>query len=278
MNTNTGIIYKIVNLVNGKVYIGQTKSPIHKRKGQHFRELEQGVHGNPRLQNSYNKYGKDNFELTVLKTGIAIEDLDAQEAEFMEKYQSLDKKIGFNILPVRIKGQFKIPEEVQQKIAATKKKKVEDGWVSPLKGRPQTEENRRKLSEARKAWLSTLAVNPKAIPVVCSDGREWPSIKAAARAINLTPGNLSRNISQGMKSRGLVFRYKHNDDRDFIGRSSNPQRKPIIACDGRRWVSMEEAAKDMGTDRSYVSRRIRAGKPCKGVMLRVDYGENSGTV
>lgn len=57
---NTGI-YQIVNLVNGKRYIGSSDN-LRKRKYNHFNRLKRGKHDNSYLQRSYNKYGKENFK------------------------------------------------------------------------------------------------------------------------------------------------------------------------------------------------------------------------
>ena len=51
-------IYQIENLVTGIKYYGRTNNP-QRRKTTHFRELEQNKHINSKLQNAFNKYGKD---------------------------------------------------------------------------------------------------------------------------------------------------------------------------------------------------------------------------
>lgn len=46
-------IYKITNLKNGKVYIGQSEN-IFVRRGQHFAALRSGHHSNNDMQKDYN--------------------------------------------------------------------------------------------------------------------------------------------------------------------------------------------------------------------------------
>lgn len=60
-------IYQIRNLINNKIYIGSTIRPLYKRKYEHFSELKASEHCNTYLQNSFNKYGKENFILEVLE-------------------------------------------------------------------------------------------------------------------------------------------------------------------------------------------------------------------
>lgn len=62
---STSGIYEIVNLVNGKRYVGSAVN-IDQRKRQHRSELGKGRH-NPILQSAWNKYGPHNFEFRVIE-------------------------------------------------------------------------------------------------------------------------------------------------------------------------------------------------------------------
>ena len=59
-----GGIYMIENLINHKVYIGQSQD-IERRHKDHIRHLKHGNHDNSHLQNAWNKYGADNFRFVV---------------------------------------------------------------------------------------------------------------------------------------------------------------------------------------------------------------------
>src|SRR6187549_29538 len=58
-------IYEIVNLENDKRYIGSAVS-IAKRFREHKSRLRSGQHRNPKLQNSWTKYGADKFVFRML--------------------------------------------------------------------------------------------------------------------------------------------------------------------------------------------------------------------
>lgn len=60
------VIYQITNMVNGKFYIGSADS-FARREWQHKYDLKRGVHKNPHLQASWNKYGADAFVFEVLE-------------------------------------------------------------------------------------------------------------------------------------------------------------------------------------------------------------------
>lgn len=77
---NPSGIYKIINLVNKKFYIGSSVDLIRREK-DHFRNLNNNVHQNIKLQNSFNKHGKLNFTFEVL--------------EFVEKKECLTKREQF---------------------------------------------------------------------------------------------------------------------------------------------------------------------------------------
>lgn len=64
--TQTGV-YEIKNKINGKRYIGSTSINFNKRLVHHLNELRRNNHKNVYLQNSWNKYGEDNFEFNILE-------------------------------------------------------------------------------------------------------------------------------------------------------------------------------------------------------------------
>lgn len=58
-------IYEIRNTSNGKRYIGSS-AVLRARLSRHENELRRGIHVNPRLQASWNKYGPASFEFKPL--------------------------------------------------------------------------------------------------------------------------------------------------------------------------------------------------------------------
>ena len=70
-------IYKIENLVNEKVYIGQAVN-ISRRWNEHKFHLKNNNHFNKHLQNAWNKYGEKNFKFEPIEECLEIE-LDEKE-------------------------------------------------------------------------------------------------------------------------------------------------------------------------------------------------------
>jgi group I intron endonuclease len=86
-------IYIIENANTGKFYIGRTNDPAQ-RKRAHFSELRRGAHGNPRLQNSFNKHGESAFEFKVVDSASA-DKIQAKEAEWFKAFDE-DKTYLYN--------------------------------------------------------------------------------------------------------------------------------------------------------------------------------------
>lgn len=62
----TSGIYKIEHISTGRIYIGSAVKII-RRWQEHKSELLRGIHGNKRLQNSWNKHGEQAFKLEVVE-------------------------------------------------------------------------------------------------------------------------------------------------------------------------------------------------------------------
>jgi len=75
----TGCIYMIKNKTNGKIYIGQTQQNPKYRFSQHQSSKQE-------LGFDMRSFGIDNFELTVLKDNVDVNDLHIEEANFIHEY------------------------------------------------------------------------------------------------------------------------------------------------------------------------------------------------
>lgn len=94
-------IYKIVNSINNKIYIGQSIH-IEKRFKEHIRESNYDRSNMP-IHKAIHKYGSENFQLEILEE-CNIEDLDCRETFYINKYNSKDRAIGYNLLGGGNKG------------------------------------------------------------------------------------------------------------------------------------------------------------------------------
>ena len=83
-------IYKIVNKVNQKFYLGSSVN-LYKRMLRHFNSLRKNKHHNIYLQRAFNKYGEDNFEFVV------IEECDNTCEREQILLDELDFKMSYNV-------------------------------------------------------------------------------------------------------------------------------------------------------------------------------------
>lgn len=97
-----GYIYKIVNNLNNKIYIGQTKQDIqnrfidHKKCAERFNPKDFGYRSH--LYSAMNTYGVDNFSISLLEQ-CDDKSLDREEKYWIKKLKSQDPDIGYNISP-----------------------------------------------------------------------------------------------------------------------------------------------------------------------------------
>lgn len=90
---NMNGIYKIVNNINGKVYIGQTKQPFIKRFMHHRWQLRNNKHDNRWLQNAFNKYGEDAFSFEIVEFIDSAFDTLINDEEMRVIQEFRDKKL-----------------------------------------------------------------------------------------------------------------------------------------------------------------------------------------
>lgn len=146
---NSGI-YKIVNKINGKYYVGKSKD-LKERWSSHKRLLINNKHPNAYLQYAWNKDGVNNFEFVVVEY---LEPNDVLLTEVEQKYLDKfieDKKNGIdNCYNIAITSDGSvISQETKKKLSESMKGKMV-GEKNPFYGKTHTEETRKKLSESNK--------------------------------------------------------------------------------------------------------------------------------
>lgn len=86
---NMGVIYKIANTVNGKVYIGRTVRSFEIRVEEHVRHLSGNYHTNKHLQHAWNKYGETAFVFEPIEYSGDSETLYVLEHYWFGEYVTL---------------------------------------------------------------------------------------------------------------------------------------------------------------------------------------------
>jgi group I intron endonuclease len=86
--------YKITNIINNKIYIGQTKLTVEQRFKEHYRTMQRG--SKYAIHRAIRKYGIDNFKIELLFEFNTREEVDKKEIELIAEYECLNKKKGYN--------------------------------------------------------------------------------------------------------------------------------------------------------------------------------------
>lgn len=233
-------IYMYTNTVNGKVYIGQTKTSLEQRAqkdGKNYRE-------SPKFYNAIMKYGWDAFIPTIIDTAETQDEANELEIFYISKYMSTEDEFGYNVLSGGFCGSHSA--ESRAKISEKAKERYKDKTKNPMYGKHQSVEMRKKLSESRKGELNPLygsvwtdtqrlrcGTKGKKLnlsedrrdelrnrarelgrttglrPVECiEDGVEFDSINSAAIAYGVTKSTLNGHLKGRQKScAGKHFRY-----------------------------------------------------------------------
>ena len=86
-------IYKITNIQNNKVYIGQTIRPINQRFHRHLNDAINNIL-DTHFARAIRKYGKDNFIIEEIDTAQTQDELNQKEQYWIRFYNSVEE--GYN--------------------------------------------------------------------------------------------------------------------------------------------------------------------------------------
>jgi len=138
-------IYAILNVTNGKLYIGSAVD-IKRRWIRHVHRLRVGTHTNPILQAAWNKYGEVAFDFFVLEEVPDRIWLMLREQLWLNDIQPYRRENGYNVLPsAESRAGHSLSKEQRRKQSLA------------MKGRPKppvSEEVRKILSDSHigKPW------------------------------------------------------------------------------------------------------------------------------
>lgn len=241
------IIYKVKNLINGKIYIGQTTQSLnsriygHKRDSLKFKDIK--------FYRAANKYGWDNFEFSIIDDKAkTLEELCSLEKHYIEKFDSY--KNGYNstsggeISPMMF-------EETRKKVSKA------------LTGRIFTDEHKKNISEGKLGKAGTLHTEEhKSYMSRIMQGRKLSKEHIEnMRKANLGKKQSKETIEKRMKHiRGVPKSPEHtkklakilNDNRYIAYGKENPRSVPVVQIDKKTgeilnsFECISDAAKYLG--------------------------------
>lgn len=135
-------IYKYTNLINGKIYIGQTKNTLEQRaiNGTNYK-------GSTYFYNAIQKYGWNNFKPEILEDNLTLEEANQKEEYYISLFDSTNPEIGYNI---RLGGNNSQVAESTKKIISSKAiERYKDKTKNPMYGKTHSIESIHKMSELK---------------------------------------------------------------------------------------------------------------------------------
>ena len=169
-NEDYGGVYRIVNNVNYKLYIGSSIH-VNRRIYTHIQALNGKYHGNTHLQNAWDKYGGENFSFETIEIiDGSEEDIRKREQYWLDYYQSYDYNLGYNMSHYAIGGGgYEVSDDTRKKLSEahkgkthsekTKKKmsEIKQGEYNPFYGKSHTKETRMKMRASHISEKAPLA-------------------------------------------------------------------------------------------------------------------------
>lgn len=157
-------IYYIKNIINNKLYIGQSID-VYTRLSRHRTDLRSG-RDSKHLQRAYDKYGEDNFEFTMFME-CSVEDLDFWEKHYIAEWNTQDENFGYNLDGGGSKSRL-MSEETKALMSQAQKGRIVSeetkkklstnhadfsGVNNPNFGKTRSEQSRQKSRESnQKTW------------------------------------------------------------------------------------------------------------------------------
>ena len=118
-------IYKITNIQNNKVYIGQTIRPIDQRFKRHLNDALNNIL-DTHFARAIRKYGRDNFIIEEIDSALTQDELNEKEKYWIQYYNSVNEgynetdaisKCGGNTYQSKTEEEMKV---IKEKIRQTK--------------------------------------------------------------------------------------------------------------------------------------------------------------
>lgn len=231
-------IYKIINVVNNKFYVGSAVD-FTVRKRKHWWQLRRGTHGNKHLQAAWIKYGEESFKFLIVEE--LPDDTDILAAENVWLKEHVGKDYCYNLATdatapqLGMSGEknamwgktFSHTEEAKAKIAAASAARV------------QTEEEKAKRRKSMKGHHMSATTKAKISATLSGEGNYWygkkrpdhgakvsravvvtspagetvyPSIAALREDLGIKPPTVNRALKSGKplsrgRYTGWVFAY-----------------------------------------------------------------------
>ena len=196
-NQYYGVIYKITNIINNKIYIGQTinlKNRIKDYKNKKPNKAKNKYH----MIYVINKFKFENFEFTIIDSADSKEELLKKEIYYISKFDSTNEKIGYNRKAGGKGGCMNKKSKKKMSISST--------------GHKHTEATKIKKSKSILVYKNNKVY-------------KYYGAKVFAETINRASSNVTRAIRKGIYVNRFLCFYEDIDERNQIAKTIDMKRK-----------------------------------------------------
>lgn len=231
------IIYKWTNLVNGKIYIGQSTKTLAHRTRMHVNSANAGsllpIHC------AIRKYSPAAFRVETIATAASLEILNNLELDLIASHDCQAPK-GYNLKNGGDNHSWH-PDSIEKARKSAKARTAKDGgaqikaalakgretlvgkapWNKGKKASDQAKANQSLSHMGQTAWnkgvqtpdevreKQKLAAQKRAKPVLCIEtGISFASVEEASRQTGISPIHIKRLIKSGRKHQKTGFSFK----------------------------------------------------------------------
>jgi group I intron endonuclease len=226
-NIKSGI-YQIINLTNGKVYIGSTCS-LGDRKSRHLKELRNNTHHSIILQNAWNKHGEENFKFEILEL---VEDKSQLINREQFYFDTLIPTYNICKIAGSCLGIKHSPERIAKNILSRK------NIVRKIRSREEVETSNLKLKATRQNDPSILLRNKqskyKSVIQLDQQGNfiaKHPSLKQAAEITNIHISHINCACLNKYKiAGGFIWLHEANYSKQYVAKLIEQLNLPTSCC------------------------------------------------
>jgi group I intron endonuclease len=262
------VIYKIINLVNNKFYVGSTT---HKkvRFRTHRKMLRGNYHHCKHLQAAWNKYGEDNFVFVVVEVIADVEDLESAEDRWLVEHVGhphcynigRSAKAPWRNAPPEICPMFgkKLPESAKQQLRKSALRQWQEN--DPRTGTIHTDETKVKIrAKARQAVAEGRG------------GRFIPSEETRRKMSEALKGNKCALGYKRTDAEREAIRQRTRGNQNWLGKqhtekAKDKMRRPMVAIapDGTETLygGMTLVREALGITPTPLYNALRTGEPVK---------------
>ena len=264
-------IYKIINTINNKFYVGSTTNTVERFR-THRNRLRRNKHHAKHLQAAWNKYGEDAFVFHVIETVPMDSSLQAAEdvwlAEHVGKPYCYNKS-RYSDAPMRgIHGaahpSFGKPISEQQKQDISKRLKefyAEDIANHPRFGKTHTAESIKKMVATRKANGTASGKNHYRYGKEVSEETKQ-KIGDTQRGVKKAPRTISEEGMAKIRAAAEAGHYSHWKGRKHTEASKAKMSKTVFVMpDGILFPSLTAVLQHYGLKMPTLNRALKSGKP-----------------